>query len=380
MSKGKHRKTTIMAYLHHPAPAPDQQSRKLTPAGTRSGGQAGGNPRRLPFGLGVVARLLPGLGLVAALAAAGYGLRLVPGLGLFSPMILGIVTGMAFANLLPLPAATTPGIRFAAKTLLRLAVALLGLQITLAQVASLGLAGFALAAVALFATFFATLWLGDRLGIAPPLTALIAAGSSICGASAIAAADAQIHASDEDVAYAVSCVTIFGTILMFAFPLLMPVFGLDATQYGAWSGAAIHEVAQVVGAGVQGGEEALTIAVVIKLCRVLMLAPLLVVMGLMARRFRPAEAASSGKPALVPAFLIGFVAIMLANSAGVVPVAVHDGLVGLTPVLLTLALTALGLGTNIRKLRALGPRPLVLGAAATLWISGLSLAMALLLF
>lgn len=328
-----------------------------------------------------LSRLLPGLALVGALSACGYGLRLVPALAVLSPMILGIVVGMVFANLRAIPASAVEGVRFAGKTLLRLAVALLGLQITLAQVASLGLAGFAVAAGALFSTFFVTLWLGERMGVPPALSALIAAGSSICGASAIAAADAQIHARDEDVAYAVSCVTIFGTILMFAFPLLMPVFGLDATRFGAWSGAAIHEVAQVVGAGVQGGEEALTIAVVIKLCRVLMLAPLLIVMGMMAKRFRPAEgAAAAAKPVLVPLFLVGFIAIMLANSAGVVPVALHDGLVGLTPVLLTLALTALGLGTNLAKLRALGAKPLILGGAATLWISGVSLILARLLF
>ncbi len=361
-----------MAFLNHsvsPASLPDHPAAD-PPAKAQAKWQAAAG----------LAGLLPGLLLVGALAAVGYALRVPPGLGLFSPMILGIVVGMGFANLASLPASAMAGVRFAAKTLLRLAVALLGLQITLAQVASLGFSGFAIAAAALFSTFFVTLWLGDRLGVARSLSALIAAGSSICGASAIAAADAQIHARDEDVAYAVSCVTIFGTLLMFGFPLAMPALGLDATQFGAWSGAAIHEVAQVVGAGVQGGEEALTIAVVIKLCRVLMLAPLLIVMGLMASRFRPEGAATGTKPPLVPAFLIGFVVIMLANSAGVVPVVAHDGLVALTPVLLTLALTALGLGTNFRKLRALGPKPLILGAAATVWISGVSLALALLLF
>ncbi len=325
------------------------------------------------------AALLPGLVLVALLAAAGYGLRALPGLGLFSPMIIGILVGMLFANTFEIPAAATEGIRFAGKKLLRIAVALLGLQITLAQVSALGVAGFGTAAVALFSTFFLTLWLGRRMGIAPELTGLIAAGSSICGASAIAAADAQIHARDEDVAYAVSCVTIFGTLAMFTFPLLQPVFGLDAAEYGVWSGAAIHEVAQVVGAGFQGGEDAVTIAIVVKLCRVLMLAPLLIVMGMLAARHRPAGGSAS-KPVLVPFFLIGFIAIMLANSFGLVPAAIGEALIGVTPILLTLALTALGLGTDFSRLKSLGIKPFILGALATIWISGISLVFSIWLF
>lgn len=326
-----------------------------------------------------VAAVLPGLTLVALLSAAGYGLRQLPGLALFSPMIIGILVGMVFANTFEVPARAVEGIKFAGKKLLRIAVALLGLQITLTQVSELGLAGFAVAGTALFSTFFLTLWLGRRMGISTELTGLIAAGSSICGASAIAAADAQIHAKDEDVAYAVSCVTIFGTLAMFVFPLLLPVLGLGQAEYGVWSGAAIHEVAQVVGAGFQGGEDALTIAIVVKLCRVLMLAPLLIVMGVMATRFRPAQAGAA-KPVLVPFFLVGFVAIMLANSFGLVPAKLADGLIGVTPVLLTLALTALGLGTDFARLKSLGIKPLILGALATLWISGISLAMSVWLF
>lgn len=333
--------------------------------------------RDLPF-----AAYLPGLTLVGLLAAAAYGLRNMPGMMTFSPMIIGILVGMTFANTFELPDRARLGVQFAGKKLLRVAVALLGLQITLAQVGALGVPGFAVAAIALFSTFFLTLWLGRKLGISPELTGLIAAGSSICGASAIAAADLSIRGRDEDVAYAVSCVTIFGTIAMFAFPLLMPVLGLSPERYGVWSGAAIHEVAQVVGAGFQGGEDAGTIAIVVKLCRVLMLAPLLILMGLIAARATgkgPKDAAAA-RPPLVPLFLIAFVAIMLANSFGFVPAPVQSGLVGITPVLLTLALTALGLGTDFRKLKRLGLRPLVLGGLATIWISGVSLGAALWFF
>lgn len=324
-------------------------------------------------------RLIPGLTLVALLAAAAYGLRGLPGLQMFSPMIIGILVGMLFANTLSIPASASEGVAFAGKKLLRAAVALLGLQITLSEVAALGLAGLAVAAIALFSTFFVTLWLGRKMGISPQLSGLIAAGSSICGASAIAAADQQLGASDEDVAYAVSCVTIFGTLAMLVFPLLMPVFGLTQVQFGVWSGASIHEVAQVVGAGFQGGQEAGGVAIVVKLSRVLMLAPLLIVLGLFAARFRQAEPGAA-RPPLVPFFLIAFVAIMLANSLGIVPAILHDALVTLTPILLTLALTALGLGTDFAKLQRLGVRPLILGGLATLWISGVSLALAMTMF
>ncbi|AGT11279.1 YeiH family protein [Paracoccus aminophilus] len=322
---------------------------------------------------------IPGLTLVALFAAAAYGLRSLPGLGTFSPMIIGILVGMLFANIFALPETAVTGVKFAAKTLLRAAVALLGLQITLSQIGALGVGGFAVAAIALFSTYFFTLWVGRRMGIGRELTGLIAAGSSICGASAIAAADLTIRGKDEDVAYAVSCVTIFGTLAMFAFPLLMPVFGLSPAQYGVWSGAAVHEVAQVVGAGFQGGEEAGTIAIVVKLCRVVMLAPLLILMGLMINRKGGGDK-STARPPLVPFFLIAFVAIMLVNSLGVIPAPAHDGLVTITPILLTMALTALGMNTNFAKLKSLGLRPLVLGGLATIWISAVSLGAAVFFF
>lgn len=162
----------------------------------------------------------PGLLLTAVIAGASFALRLVPGIGTFSPMILAIVIGIAFHNLIGTPARAKTGVMVALRKLLRLAIILLGLQLTVAQVMQVGLSGIALIALTLVATLLFTIRLGRLLGVERKLAELIAAGTAICGASAVIATNTVTDAPDEDVAYAVACVTVFGSIAMFAYPLL----------------------------------------------------------------------------------------------------------------------------------------------------------------
>ncbi|PWK61756.1 YeiH family protein [Aminobacter sp. AP02] len=318
--------------------------------------------------------LLPGLLLVALLAASAFAFRLLPGLSAFSPMIIAIVIGMAFHNLVGTPALAKPGVAFSMRKVLRFAIILLGLQLTAAQVAAVGATGIAIIAATLLATFAFTLWLGKLIGVDRKLSELIAAGTSICGASAVIATNTVTQAPDEDVAYAVACVTVFGSIAMFAYPLLAGMFHLAPQAYGLWAGASIHEIAQVVAAAFQGGQQSGEFGTVAKLTRVMMLAPMVIALGLAARqRAKSTGSEHNGASAPMPWFVLGFVAMVGLNSLIDIPAEAKALIVTLTTFLLTMALAAMGLETDIRKLWARGARPLILGFGAFLFIATFSL-------
>jgi uncharacterized integral membrane protein (TIGR00698 family) len=316
--------------------------------------------------------VVPGLALTCVIAAAAYAVRLLPGMGLVSPLVIAILIGMAFHNLVGTPRAAGAGVKFALRRVLRFAIVLLGLQLTFAQVRTVGLVGFSIVAITLAATFFGTRWLGRLMGVDAKLSELIAAGTAVCGASAVIATNTVTRGSDEDVAYAVACVTVFGSLSMVLMPALLPFTGFDAHAYGLWTGASIHEVAQVVAAAFQGGQQAGEFGTVAKLSRVMLLAPLVLGLGAVALwRARGGDDAHHARPP-VPWFVFGFIAMVMVNSAGVIPIEVKSTLVTLTTFLLAVALGAMGLETDIRKLRMKGVRPLMLGAAAWLFISALS--------
>ncbi len=207
----------------------------------------------------------------------------------------------------------------------------------------------------------------------PRLAELIAGGTSICGASAVIATNTVTEAPEEDVAYALACVTLFGTVAMLAYPLLAGVLELAPASYGLWAGASIHEIAQVVGATFQAGQQAGEAGTVAKLSRVMMLAPVVMALGLIAARRRGAGAGRAKAP--VPWFVLGFVAVVVVNSMVPVPSEARAAAGVATTVLLSMALAALGLEASIGRLRAKGVRPLLLGGLATLFIAGFSLAL-----
>nr|WP_245416922.1 YeiH family protein [Undibacter mobilis] len=315
---------------------------------------------------------MPGLALTFAIAAAAFGLRLIPGISVLSPMILAILIGIAFHNVVGTPARAKAGITFSLRRILRFAIILLGLQLTAAQVAEVGASGVALIVVTLVATFTFTKWFGALIGVDGKLSELIAAGTSICGASAVIATNTVTQGPDEDVAYAVACVTVFGSIAMFVYPLLPGLLHLTPHEYGLWSGASIHEIAQVVAAAYQDGEQAGYFGTIAKLSRVILLAPLVIALGVIASR-RMGANTSAGKAPPLPWFVFGFIALIIVNSAVTIPAAMKDIIVPATAFLLSVALAAMGLETDIAKLKRKGLRPLLLGLAASLFISALSL-------
>jgi uncharacterized integral membrane protein (TIGR00698 family) len=316
----------------------------------------------------------PGVLLVAGIVGAAFALRQIPGLGLLSPMILAILLGIAVRNTIGPPVAAQPGVAFSARRLLRLGIVLLGAQLTASQIAEVGATGLAILIASVVATFLVTQWLGRLIGVDARLTELIAGGTSICGASAVIATNTVTRASEEDVAYALACVTLFGSIAMFVYPLLPALLDLSPRSYGLWAGASIHEIAQVVGATFQASQQAGELGTVAKLTRVMMLAPVVMTLGLLAaRRLAPGEGPAGKAKAPVPWFVLGFAALVAVNSLVTVPAGMRAALGVVAVVLLSMALAALGLAADIGKLRAKGARPLLLGLLATLFIAAFSL-------
>lgn len=322
---------------------------------------------------------LPGITLctVAALVAYGAGL-LLPGV---SPLILAIVGGIVVANLVPLPAATAPGIAFCAKPVLRAGIVLLGLQVVLGDILGLGLGVIAVVVCIVAVGIIGTIAIGRGLGLSPVLTVLVACGFSICGAAAVGAVAGVVDPKqkhDKDVVTAVALVVLFGTLMIPLLPLTANLLNLDSATAGLWAGGAIHEVAQVVAAGGVLGGGALAIAVIVKLARVLMLAPVIAILSVMERRRATASdvtatASAAQLPPIVPLFVAGFLAMVVVRSFVPVPEIALDIAGVVQTLLLSAAMFALGCGVKVRALVKVGPRPFVLAALSTILVASLAL-------
>lgn len=258
-----------------------------------------------------VSDIWPGLLIALSIAAGAVVLRQVSGHALLSPMLVSVVAGVLLRLVLGPNGLPRAGLAIASRPVLRAGIVLLGLQVTLAEIASLGGAAFAVAALSLVATYLTVVLAGHLLGVPRSLAQLIAAGTAVCGASAVVAANSVARGSDAEVGYAVASVTLFGTLAMLALPLLAGLLGLDPVAYGIWTGASIHEVAQVTAAAFQLGPEAGQVGTITKLIRVMLLAPLVMFMALMARGTVVAGSATDGVQ--FPWFVMGFIALAAVN-------------------------------------------------------------------
>lgn len=309
--------------------------------------------------------MLPGLGL------ALLGFLLASGIHWLLPVVptltACVVLGIVFTAIPWRTDVMRPGLAVAARRLLRLGVVLLGFRLSLTDIAGLGWLVLALIVVIVLATFFLTLGLGRAFRLPGDQPLLIAAGFSICGASAIGAMAGVTKSRDEEQATPVALVTLCGTLAIAVLPALGSLLGLDAEQFGMWTGASVHDVGQVVATAQVAGASALAIAVVVKLTRVALLAPLVAVTGLVLRR-------EGTRPTVVPLFLVGFVAAVLANTFLPIPGEWIAAIDDTQFLLLGLALFGLGAAIRLGALVRTGARPLAVAAISWAAIAGLSLA------
>jgi uncharacterized integral membrane protein (TIGR00698 family) len=325
-----------------------------------------------------VSTLLPGLGFVGVGTATALLLHeafaqrgWLTGVGALTiAVVLGIVTTNAGLR----QPVLRPGTRLATAKLLRVGVVLLGLSLSLPAVLRLGPAVLAVVVATVAITFTSTRWIGRLLGVSRTQSLLVATGFAVCGASAVAGMQAAVDADEDEVAAAIAGVTVFGGACMFALPVLGPAIGLSDTQTAVWAGSSVHEVAQVVAAAGPLGAAALATAVVVKLTRVLLLAPLVAAVGISRRRAAAAVAGTTGqppstgarRPPVVPLFVAGFVACVVLRSTGWVPDGVLDVAKWGQDLALTAALFGLGAAVDLPHLARTGARTALLGLAATL--------------
>lgn len=328
---------------------------------------------RLPLPL-VDRPFATGLTLVAAMAWGAQAIAQLPSLARLgiSPLIVGVILGVVYGNTLRhrQPTHGLPGILFASKTLLRAAVVFYGFRITFQDIAAVGGEGITVGLTMLATTFL----LGAGLGIkafrlTPRLALMIAAGSAVCGAAAVLATEPVVRGRPHESSIAVGTVVIFGTLAMFLYPLAYQtgLMGLDAATYGLFAGSSLHEVAHVVAAGRAVSAEAANNAVIVKMLRVMMLAPLLALLGAVLARRQGGEPGAAR--ARFPWFAIGFIICVGVHSLAVVPAAAVAVINDLDLFALTMAMCALGLETRLDKVRSVGARPFVLAACLALWLA-----------
>ncbi len=292
----------------------------------------------------------------------------------FSPLIVGILLGMVYANSLRnhLPETWVPGIKFCSKQVLRLGIILYGFRLTFAQVMAVGLPAIAADAVIVVATLLLGVGLGRLLRMDRDTALLTATGSSICGAAAVLGAEGVVRPEPHKTAVAVSTVVIFGTISMFLYPVLWRSGLLDLTpaEMAVYTGSTLHEVAHVVGAGNAMGPEIADTATITKMIRVMMLAPVLLVMSFaLARRKRGGGAEKEGKGRItIPWFAFGFLAVIGFNSFDLLPAGVVAGINDFDTFLLTMAMTALGTETSFQKFKQAGAKPFLLAGLLYVWL------------
>ena len=309
---------------------------------------------------------LPGLAAIAGASAVAYGIsHLMPAV---NASTVAVLLGALAANLGLHRAVLHPGTHVASHRLLRIAVVLLGLQLGLPQLLDLGLSGLGVVVGVVVVTFLGTQLIGRAMGIPAARSLLIATGFSICGASAVAAMTHVADGDEEDTALAIALVTLCGTLAIVLLPALREPLGLSASDFGRWVGASVHDVGQTV-ATANRVDGALTSAVVVKLGRVVLLAPLVAGVSLARRRSGGVRANESARRApIVPLFVVGFLAAIAISSTSLIPVGLLAAARGAQAALLVAALVGLGTGIHLQRLRRTGARALLLAFASWLLV------------
>lgn len=292
-------------------------------------------------------------------------------------MTAAVVLGILAANLpgtsAPVSGALKPGLGFAGKHLMRAGIVLLGLKLSVVDILQLGWVVFAAVVVLVLLAFAGTYALAKSFRLPGDQPVLLASGFAICGASAIGAMIGARRSKQEDAVVPIALVTLCGTLAIGVLPLLMQPLGLGTVAFGQWAGASVHDVGQVVATAQTAGTAALTAAILIKLTRVLMLAPMVAIASLTAPR------AAGGRPPPIPLFIAGFIAMVALRSAGLVSDDLLTAATMLQDLLLAAALFGLGTAVRIRQLFSQGGKALTTAMLSWVLIGALGYGLVLLI-
>lgn len=288
-----------------------------------------------------------------------------------SPMIVGIVLGMLYANSLrnQLPDTWVPGIAFCSKRVLRFGIILYGFRLTFQDVAEVGLPAICVDAIIVTVTILGGVAIGKLLKMDRDIALLTSIGSGICGAAAVLGAEGALRTQPYKTAVSVATVVIFGTIAMFLYPTLYAsgIFQFTPEQMGIFTGSTIHEVAHAVGAGNAMGDAVASSAIIVKMIRVMMLVPVLLILGFVVAKRAKGGSAEKGKIS-IPWFAVMFLVVIGFNSLDLLPASLVGFINTFDTFLLTMAMTALGAETSIEKFKKAGAKPFILALCLFGWL------------
>lgn len=290
-----------------------------------------------------------------------------------SALLLVILAGMALTSFMRLPAWTLPGIRVAQRPLLRWAVAGLGFRLSLGEIARIGAPALIVVVTSTSAALLFGWWVARRLGVSEKLSLLLGVGGAICGASAVVAADSVVQAEKRDSAVALGVITLLGTVGIVIYPWIGRALGMGDFAFGLWDGATLHEMAQVVAAASGFSDSAKSVATVVKLTRITLLAPVVFALAWWLRR---RGTAGEAKVSAVPWFLVMFVVFAGINSLGLIPAPWLDAIRRADLWLLCVGMAGVGLQTGFHDLKAAGWAPIAAGAAQWVFLAVTALLMA----
>lgn len=316
-----------------------------------------------------MSKLGPGLVVVVVAVVLSFALGHVVEI---SPLVGGVVLGVLAANVGLILPVLEPGVKFAGRHLLRAGVVMLGLRLSTDQVRQLGWTGAIAVIVVVALTFFGVQLLARLIGVRPGLGLLVATGYSICGASAVAAMEPMADANDEEVAYAIGLVTLCGSLSILVFPVLGHVLGFGVEQFGTFVGAGVHDVGQVTASASAFSERSLAPATLVKLTRVILLAPLVAGVSVWRRR-GSTTVEGAPRPPILPLFVAGFLLAIVVRATGWLSTDTLKLGKQTEQMLLTAGMFGLGCGVSFGRLRKLGGRPLALGMLSWVLVAGAAL-------
>jgi len=314
---------------------------------------------------------VPGLALIAGLVAIAFGISQWQ--SAISPLALSVAFGFLVANLWQWPTWAKEGSTFAGKRILRTGVVLLGAQVSVTALRDIGVKGFLAIIIVVALTIFGILALSKFFKLSDDLGMLIACGFAICGASAIAAVRPQTKATEEETSYAIGLVSLCGTLSIFVLPVIGHAIHLTDRAFGSWAGAAVHDVGQVLATASVFGSGSVSSAIVFKLARVCLLAPIIVILSLRNRKLSGGKSVAGTKVPIVPLFVVGFILVAIAHNTIHAPVRFNNDLATLSKVLISAGLVALGSNVRWAAIRKIGHKPLVMGLFAWAVVAGVAL-------
>ena len=319
-------------------------------------------------------QLLPGLLLAGAVAAVSRLLsRFLP--TAISEVLVAVLIGLVVANAVALPAGTRRGLRFAVQRVLLLGIILLGARLSLVDVARIGGGAFGLVVLCMTVALGVALLVGRLLRVPPRLALLIGVGTAVCGNSAIVATAPVVKAEEREVSFAVGTITLFGTLAVFLYPLIGHALSLPPGAFGVWSGVAVNDTSQVIATAAAYDPVARDVAAVVKLVRNTLMAPLLLLIAWWWDRHASAraDAATKGAKSAFPVFVLGFLALALLRTLGIVDAGTARVLDEGAKLCILVALAGVGMSTKLAEMRQVGFVPFALGLSVAGALAALSL-------